>query len=123
VADHVSRPHQQGRVGDLRQQTTSARTYGRSRQDVWQTTCQQHTCGRPRQQGHVADHDNDKCQVEDHFKYTWHNQMMTCVKRKLAHAMSTSDVNKLRHSGRITSGVSPLANDKSSEVPKDEIPK
>jgi hypothetical protein len=93
------------------QQTTSAKTYGRSRQ---QTTSAR-TCGRPRQQGRVA---------EDHVsKYTWHNQMMTCVKRKLTRAMSTHDVNKLRHSRRITSGVSPLANDKSSEVPKDEIPK
>jgi hypothetical protein len=80
----VSRPCQQGHVADhVRkpcQQTTSIRT-----------------CGRPRQQGRVA---------EDHVsKYTWHNQMMTCVKKKLACAMSTRDVNKLRHSGRITSGV------------------
>jgi hypothetical protein len=67
---------------------------------------------RSPQQGHMADHVS---------KYTWHNQMMTCVKRKLAHAMSTHDVNKLRHSGRITSGVSPPRNVKSPEVPKDEV--
>jgi hypothetical protein len=41
----------------------------------------------------------------DHIsKYTWNNQMMISVKRKLAHAMSTCDVNKLHHSGRFTSG-------------------
>jgi hypothetical protein len=49
--------------------------------------------------------------------------MMTSVKRKLARAMSTSDVSKLRHSGRIASGVSPPRNVKSPEVPKDEGPK
>jgi hypothetical protein len=59
--------------------------------------------------------------MEDHVnKYTWHNQKMTSIKRKLAHAMSTSDVSELRHSGRIASGVS---NVKSYEVPKDEDPK
>jgi hypothetical protein len=63
-------------------------------------------------QGHVADHVN---------KYTWHNHMMTCVKRKLARAISTRDVNKLHHSERITSGVSPPRNVKSLEVPKDEV--
>jgi hypothetical protein len=57
----------------------------------------------------------------DHVsEYTWHNQMMTSVKRKLARAMSTSDVSKLRHSRRIASGVSPPRNVKSPEVPKDE---
>jgi hypothetical protein len=69
---------------------------------------------RSPQQGHMADHVS---------KYTWHNQMMTCVKRKLAHAMSTRDVNKLRHSRRITSGVSPPRNVKSLKVPKDEVSK
>jgi hypothetical protein len=60
----------------------------------------------------------------DHVsEYTWHNQMMTSVKKKLARAMSTSDVSKLRHSGRIASGVSPPRNVKSPEVPKDEGPK
>jgi hypothetical protein len=59
--------------------------------------------------------------VEDHVnKYTWHNQMMTSVKRKLARAMSTSDVSKLRHSGRFTSEGSSPTNVKSPEVPKDE---
>jgi hypothetical protein len=61
--------------------------------------------------------------LADHVKYTWHNQMMTSVKRKLAHAMSTSDVSKLRHSERFTSGVSSPTNVKSPEVPKDEGPK
>jgi hypothetical protein len=57
----------------------------------------------------------------DHVsEYTWHNQMMTSVKKKLAHAMSTSDVSKLHHSRRISSGVSPPRNFKSLEVPKDE---
>jgi hypothetical protein len=69
---------------------------------------------RSPQQGHVADHVS---------KYTWNNQMMTCVKRKLARAMSTRDVNKLCHSGRITSGVSPPRNVKSPEVPKDKVSK
>jgi hypothetical protein len=69
---------------------------------------------RPRQQTMSADHVS---------KYTWHNQVMTSVKRKLARAMSTSDVSKLRHSGRIASGVSPPRNVKSPEVPKDEGPK
>jgi hypothetical protein len=78
--------------------------------DMWQTTSAR-TCGRPCQQGHVEDHVS---------KYTWHNQMMTSVKRKLARAMSTSDVSKLRHSGRFTSGVSSPTNVKSPEVPKDE---
>jgi hypothetical protein len=45
---------------------------------------------------------------------------MTSVKRKLAIAMSTSDVSKLRHSERIASGVSPPRNVKSPEVLKDE---
>jgi hypothetical protein len=93
------RPRQQGRMGDLRQQATSART-----------------CGRPRQQGHVADHiSKNTCGRPRHAEvtYTWHNQMMTSVKRKLARAMSTSDVSKLRHSGRIASGVSPPRNVKS----------
>jgi hypothetical protein len=52
-------------------------------------------------------------------EYTWHNQMMTSVKNKLACAMSTSDVRKLCHSGRIASGVSPPRNVKSSKVLKD----
>jgi hypothetical protein len=77
------------------QQTTLARTYG-----------------RPHQQGHVEDHIN---------KYTWHNQMMTSVKRKLTWAMSTSDVRKLCHSGRFTSEVSSPTNVKSLEVLKDEV--
>jgi hypothetical protein len=101
----VSRPRQQ-------------RTCGRPRQ---KTTSQGHVEDRPRLQGHVEDHVRPRLQghVADHVskdmwqtmsadhvnKYTWHNQMMTSVKRKLAHAMSTSDVNKLRHSGRFTSGV------------------
>jgi hypothetical protein len=71
--------------------------------DVWEIHVSE-----PRQQGCVEDHVS---------KYTWHNQKMTSVKRKLARAMSTSDVSELRHSGRIASGVS---NVKSYEVPKDE---
>jgi hypothetical protein len=56
--------------------------------------------------------------MEDHVsKYTWYNQKITSIKRKLAHSMSTSDVSELRHSGRISLGVS---NVKSYEVPKDE---
>jgi hypothetical protein len=74
-----------------------------------------------------ADHvykDMWQTKLADHVsKYTWHNQMMTSVKRKLARAMSTSDVSKLRHSGRFTSGVSSPTNVKSPEVPKDEGPK
>jgi hypothetical protein len=59
---------------------------------------------------------------EDHINnYTWHNQMMTYVKKKLARAMSTCDVNKLRHYERITLGVSPPRNVKSLEVPKDKV--
>ena len=55
----------------------------------------------------------------DHVsKYAWHNQVMTSIKRKLARAMPTSDIRKLRHSGRIASGVSPPRNVKSIEVPK-----
>jgi hypothetical protein len=46
--------------------------------------------------------------------------MMTSVKRKLACAMKTSDVSKLRHSGRISLGVSLPRNVKSPEVLKDE---
>jgi hypothetical protein len=97
---HV-RPRQQGHAAD---HSKSTRTCGRPCQ---QTTTR--TCGRPRTRTcgsarHVADHVS---------KYTWHNQMMTSVKRKLARAMSTSDVSKLRHSGRITSGVSPPRNVKS----------
>jgi hypothetical protein len=62
--------------------------------------------------------------LEDHVrKCTWHNQMMTCVNRKLARAMSTCDVNKSCHSGRITLGVSPLVNEKNFEVLNDEVPK
>jgi hypothetical protein len=49
--------------------------------------------------------------------------MMTRIKRKLAHAISKSDVRKLRHSGRIASEVSPPRNFKSPEVTKDEGPK
>jgi hypothetical protein len=123
----VSRPRQQGHATDHiykdMWQTTSARTHGRPRQQTMSTrtcgrprqqTTSTRTCGRPCQQGHVADH------VSRHVnKYTWHNQMMTSVKRKLARAMSTSDVSKLRHSGRITSGVSPPRNVKSPEVPKE----
>jgi hypothetical protein len=94
--------------------------------DIWQIMSSR-VCGRPCQQGRVVDHvskDTWKTMSEYHVsKYTWHNQMMTCVKRKLACAMSTHDVNKLHYSRRITSGVSPLANGKSSEVPKDEISK
>jgi hypothetical protein len=78
---------------------------------VGQQTMSARMCGRPHQQGYVADHVS---------KYTWHNQMMTSVKRKLARAMSTSDVSKLCHSGRITLGVSPPRNVKIPEVPKDE---
>jgi hypothetical protein len=78
---------------------------------VGQQTMSARTCGRPHQQGYVADHVSE---------YTWHNQMMTSVKRKLARAMSTSDVSKLRHFGRIASGVSPPRNVKSPEVLKDE---
>jgi hypothetical protein len=60
----------------------------------------------------------------DHVsEYTWHNQMMSSVKKKLVHAMSKSDVRNLRHSGRIASGVSPPRNVKSLEVLKDEGPK
>jgi hypothetical protein len=44
--------------------------------------------------------------------------MMTSVKNKIARSMSTRDANKLRHSGRINSGVSPLANEKIYEVLK-----
>jgi hypothetical protein len=67
---------------------------------------------RSPQQGHMEDHVS---------KYTWHNHMMTCVKRKLACAMSTRDINKLHHSGRISSGFSPPRNVKSLEVLKDKI--
>jgi hypothetical protein len=57
----------------------------------------------------------------DHIsKYTWNNKMMTRVKRKLARAMTTSDVRKLHHSRRIASRVSPPKNVKSPEVSKDE---
>jgi hypothetical protein len=59
--------------------------------------------------------------MEDHIgKDTWKNHMMTTVKRKLTHAMSTSDVSKLRHFGRIALGVLPRTNVKSNEVLKDE---
>jgi hypothetical protein len=82
--------------------------------DMWQTTSTR-TCGRPRQQGHVEYHVS-KEHVEDHVsKYTWNNQMMTSVKRKLARAMSTSDVSKLHHSERFSSEVS---SPKMSKVPK-----
>jgi hypothetical protein len=94
--------------------------------DIWQITSAR-TCSRPHKQGGVVDHiskDTWQTTSEDHInKYTSHNHMMTSVKRKLARAMSTCDINKLRHSERITLGVSPLENDKSSDVPKDEIPK
>jgi hypothetical protein len=78
-------------VSRPRQQTTSART---------------RTCGRPRQKDTSADHvskeDMWQTMLADHVnKYTWHNQMMTSVKRKLARAMSTSDISKLRHSGDL----------------------
>jgi hypothetical protein len=62
MADHISRPHQQGCVGDLCQQTASVKTYGRSREkgpmadhvskDVWHTMSAR-TRGRPRQQVHM----------------------------------------------------------------------
>jgi hypothetical protein len=78
--------------------------------DMWQTMST-NTCGRPHQQGHVEDHVN---------KYTWHNQMMTSVKRNLARAMSTSDIRKLRHSERFTSEGSSQTNVKSLEVPKEK---
>jgi hypothetical protein len=76
-------------------------------------TCLTHV-NRPPQQGHVEDNVS---------KYTWHNQMMTSVKRKLARSMSISYVRKLRHSGRFTSGVSSPTNVKIPKVPKDEGPK
>jgi hypothetical protein len=81
---------------------------------VGQQTTLARTCGIPHQQGYVSNHVSE---------YTWNNQMMTSVKRKLVRAMSTSDVSKLRHSGRISSGVSPPRNVKSPEVLKDEGPK
>jgi hypothetical protein len=81
--------------------------------DMWHTTSER-TCGRPHQQGHVENHVS---------KYTWNNQMMTSVKRKLAHPMSTSDVRKIRHSGRFTSEVSLPKNVKIPKVLKDEGPK
>jgi hypothetical protein len=78
--------------------------------DTWHTMSSR-TCGISHQQGHVEYHVS---------KYTWHNQMMTSVKRKLARAMSTSDVSKLRHFGRSTSEGSSPKNVKSLEVPKDK---
>ena len=58
---------------------------------------------------------------EDHVnKYTWHNQMMISFKKKLARAMSTSDVSKLRHFGRIALGVLSWTNVESPEVSKDK---
>ena len=48
--------------------------------------------------------------------------MMTNVKRKLARAMSTSDISKIRHSERFTLEVSSPTNVKSLEVLKDEGP-
>jgi hypothetical protein len=59
--------------------------------DVWEIHVSE-----PHLQGHVEDHIG---------KDTWNNQMMNTVKRKLTHAMSTSDISKLRHSGIIASRV------------------
>jgi hypothetical protein len=132
----VSRPRQQEHVvdhiyknmwhtmstrthGRLRHNTTSSWTCGRPRQQTTSTM----THGRPRQKICVS----ISCQkrhVPDHVnKYTWHNQMMTSINWKLARAMSTSDIRKLRHSERISLGVSPSRNVKSPEVSKDKVPK
>jgi len=46
--------------------------------------------------------------------------MMKSVMRKLARAMSKSDVSKLRHYERFTSEVSSPTNVKSPEVPKNK---
>jgi hypothetical protein len=97
MADYIRRQHLHGHVAD------------HVHKDMWHTMSAEHDSKR-----HVADHVN---------KYTWNNQMMTGVKRKLAHSMSTSDVIKLRHSGRIALGVSPPRNVKNPEVLKDEGPK
>jgi len=78
---------------------------------VGKKTMSTRTCGRPHQQGYVADHIR---------KYTRNNHMMTSVKRKLARAMSTSDISKLHHSRRIALGVSPPRNVKSPEVSKEK---
>jgi len=49
--------------------------------------------------------------------------MMTSVKRKLAHAMSKSEVRKIHHYERFTLGFSSPTNVKNPKVPKDEGPK
>jgi hypothetical protein len=60
----------------------------------------------------------------DHIsKYTWHNQIMTCVKRKLAHSMSTRDVNSYVTLGELLREFHHQEMFKSLEVPKDEGPK
>jgi hypothetical protein len=83
-------------------------------------------------QGHVVDHVSKgnvayhirKGNMGDHIsKYTWNNQRMTSVQRKLVCSMSTSDVNDLCHSKRFTSEGSSPENVKSLEVPKDKGPK
>jgi hypothetical protein len=111
----IWRTHEDHWIRVVDQQTTSARTCGRFTstnhvsKDVWEIHVDE-----PRQQGRVEDHVG---------KDTWHNQMMTTVKRKLTHAISTSDVSKLCHFGRIALGFLPRTNVKSPEVPKDEGPK
>jgi hypothetical protein len=116
----VIRPRQQGHVVDHvykdMWQITSRRTCGRP----YQQTMSTRTCGRPLQQATIAKDMWWTMSAYHVSKYTWNNQMMTSVKRKLACSMTTSDVSKLRHSGRIASEVSPPRNIKSPKVPKDE---
>jgi hypothetical protein len=94
---YVSRPRQQGHVTDH--------------------------VDRPRKQGHVAQSDNDKCQVEIDISGTCKSRIRVTCDRHSAHATSSSDVRKLRHSGSFTLGVSPPADALSPEVPNVEVPK
>jgi hypothetical protein len=70
---YVSRPRQQGHVTDH--------------------------IDRPRKQGHMAQSDNDKCQVEIDISGTCKSRIRVTRDRHSAHATSSSDVRKLRHSG------------------------
>jgi hypothetical protein len=129
-------PHQQGHVANHvykeMWQTTSTRTCGRPCQNtmsIWtcgrpcQQTTSTRTRGRPCQKIYISRPCQKRHLVHHVSKYTWHNQMMTSVKRKLACTMSTSDIRKLCHSGIFSSEVSAPRNVKTPEVSKDEGPK
>jgi hypothetical protein len=64
----------------------------------------------------MAQSDNDKCQVEIGISGTCKSRIRVTHGRHSAHATSSSDVIKLRHSGSFTSGFSPPADALSPEV-------